>query len=137
MKRPTSVTVISVLLAVNALVGALAIPVMFAASNRATPDNPMEPPLPFTTMDFVIAFAGIAILAATAVGLFLRQGWMRFLPIAWVAFSLLHGLLSMHIEIYDVMRGLVFVGVASAFLFSEKTNAWFAATGDEQVPAES
>lgn len=127
-KRPVSVTVISVLLALNALLGLVAFIQLLHLQDTAGVNNSFsQAPVPGTT-DYIIAFAGILVFFASAIGLFFRQGWMRFLLIGWVVVSLLHGLLSQHITVYMVVRELIFVGFISIFLFSVKENAWFAGT---------
>lgn len=132
-KRPVSVTVISVLLVLNALLGLVVFIQLLHLQDTAELNNSFSQAPVIDTTDYLIVFAGIIVFFASAIGLFYRQGWMRFLLIGWVAVSLLHGLLSQHITVYMVVRELMFVGIISIFLFGAKENAWFAGT-DETPP---
>ncbi|MDE2236186.1 MAG: hypothetical protein KGL13_00260 [Gammaproteobacteria bacterium] len=124
-RRPLSATVICGLLALNAFIGSISVVVLlFAHLAGATGDAEAHSHLPMVT-DMVILSIDTIVFLAYAIGLYYRQGWMRLLLLGWAAAFLIHGLLAMHLQVYRVMRLLIFVGVVSIFLFGAKENAWF------------
>jgi hypothetical protein len=125
-KRPVAVIFYSALLVLNAIVAFLGTVFMLMIQGEPTAQTSIQDIPAITTMDYAMWFAGAAVYLACGIGLFLRQGWMRFVFLAWAALSLIQGLLSQHLTVYFTMHELVFVGVLCVFLFSSNVNAWFA-----------
>ena len=124
-KRPVSIYVYSALLMLNAIIGLVTWLLVALFQGDAPPADSFTESPAVTTMDLVVGFTGVAVFMASSVGLFFRQGWMRFVLIGWGVCTLLYGLLSGHITVYSVMRELVFIGILSVFLFGPTAHAWF------------
>ncbi|MGE5624626.1 MAG: hypothetical protein ACM3ZT_03665 [Bacillota bacterium] len=126
-QRPTSVTVIAILLIVFGTLAFLGL-----AAFQAVKDDPSVQAalanLPSTnTLDFVVGYIGAGLYVACGTGFLLRQGWMRFLLLLWTLLSLVYENYRGHMTVFSFGRDLVFYGVVFFFLFTAKARGWFGA----------
>jgi hypothetical protein len=124
-KRPTSMTVISVLLIVFALFG------LYGLISAGT--NPMMTKM-LTQMHVSLPFyeaygaLGILISLACAYGIFKGLPWSRVLYLAWGIVGLIVGLYISPIKAALVLSLIILV-VVCAFLWTNTANDWFSARG--------
>jgi hypothetical protein len=127
--RPTSVTVISVLLIVFGAIGLLGVLAIVGLQ-----DNPMihdalaqvSAPVP---VQIAMGSVGVLVSIGTGVACILRKGWMRFVYIGWWVISFIYGYMVNPLSIISVALSVVFFGIVVYFLFTPKARAWFAGTG--------
>lgn len=125
-KRPTSITVVSIILIIFGVVALLGVLAWYALKD--TPEmQAATAKVPTNTLDFIIGATGSLLMIACAIGFLLRQGWMRFLLLVWVVWIFVYGYARGHLHIVPVVRDVVIYGLTFYFLFTPKARAWFAA----------
>jgi len=124
-KRPISVMVYSGILILNAIVNLCAVLIVLAVQDDAAAQDSMEEVHRITTADYLVSFLDVGVFLVCGAGLFLRQGWSRFLLIGWVVLTLLYALVNQELRVYHTARALMFIGIMAVFMFDAKVSAWF------------
>jgi hypothetical protein len=124
-KRPTSMTVISILLIVFTLLGIYGL--ITAGTNPIMTKmlTQMHVSLPLYE---AYGALGIVISLACAYGIFKGLPWSRVLYLAWGIVGLIVGLYISPIKAALVLS-LIFLVVICAFLWTNTANDWFSARG--------
>jgi hypothetical protein len=124
-KRPTSMTVIGVLLIIFALFGLIG---AFTAASNPTMTKVLEQMHMSLLFYQALAVVGSLISVACGYGVLKGQPWSRVLYLVW-------GVISLGINLYtSPMKGLVvfsliFLVIIVGFLFTNTANDWFSARG--------
>ncbi|HLW74847.1 MAG TPA: hypothetical protein VKT74_07245 [Gammaproteobacteria bacterium] len=124
-KRPTSVTVISVIMIVFGSLGLLGVLAIVDLQ-----DDPMiqdalaqvDVPVP---VHIAMSGVGMAVGIVSGVAFLLRQGWMRFVYMAWWLIGFIYGYMANPYWILSMPMSVAFFGIVMYFLFSPKARAWF------------
>lgn len=126
MKRPTSISVISVLMIVMGSLG------VFGSINMARMmDDPQfgevvkaSSSLP-TPVLVAMSLMGVLVLIASGVAMFKGHNWGRWLYVGWTLFSLLLSAVTAPNHLLLMVPSLLFFAVIVFFLFRPAANAYF------------
>jgi hypothetical protein len=129
--RPTSVTVIAWILIVVGCLALITTTFSLSLSNPQVRDLMARSPIPIP-VQYVISYAGLAVMIASGVGMLKGQNWARLLYVIWTAVSILLGLATAPVRVM-LIPGVILYGVIVFFLFRPKANQYF--TESEAPPA--
>lgn len=128
-KRPSSVTVIGVILIVFGGLGLLSSLAFFALK-----DNPMvqqimsqaqaQMTVPMS-VQIAISLVGSLISIGCGIAVMMRQGWAVYLLTAWALAIIAYGLYASP-SLFGILGGLIYWGLILGFLYIPANRAWFA-----------
>jgi hypothetical protein len=125
-KRPLSLTIIAWVLVILALLGLAGIVMATTSAELAAKmAEQSNMPLPFQQAWTVI---GAIVTLVVAYGIWKGQPWSRVLYVAWGVIGIVVGYL-VGSPGYGMILGVVILVVISAFLFTNRANEWFNASG--------
>jgi hypothetical protein len=125
-KRPLSLTIIAWVLVILALLGLAGIVMATTSAELAAKmAEQSNMPLPFQQAWTVI---GAIVTLVVAYGIWKGQPWSRVLYVAWGVIGIVVGYL-VGTPGYGMFLGVVILEVISAFLFTNRANEWFNASG--------
>jgi len=121
MKRPISVTVIAwIMIAMGAI---------SLITSTASLSNPMarefmsQSPLPIA-LQYVMMYAGLAIMIVSGIALLRKQNWARYLYTIWSVVAFVTGVLTSPMKM-ALIPGFVIFLIIVFFLFRPKTTRYF------------
>ncbi len=125
-KRPLSLTIIAWVLVILALLGLAGIVMATTSAELAAKmAEQSNMPLPFQQAWTAI---GAIVTLVVAYGIWKGQPWSRVLYVAWGVIGIVVGYL-VGSPGYGMILGVVILVVISAFLFTNRANEWFNASG--------
>jgi hypothetical protein len=125
-KRPLSLTIIAWVLVILALLGLAGIVMATTSAELAAKmAEQCNMPLPFQQAWTAI---GAIVTLVVAYGIWKGHPWSRVLYVAWGVIGIVVGYL-VGSPGYGMILGVVILVVISAFLFTNRANEWFNASG--------
>jgi hypothetical protein len=125
-KRPLSLTIIAWVLVILALLGLAGIVMATTSAELAAKmAEQSNMPLPFQQAWTAI---GAIVTLVVAYGIWKGQPWSRVLYVVWGVIGIVVGYL-VGSPGYGMILGVVILVVISAFLFTNRANEWFNASG--------
>lgn len=120
-KRPVSITIIGSLLLILGIYSLVVS--LLTMNNPAIQDIMQHNTLPMT-VQYVLMYAGVAVLIISGIGILTRRNWARFLYLIWGSIGIIIQLVTAHAGMI-LIPGVIFFVIIVYFLFRAKASAYF------------
>lgn len=121
MKRPISITIISWILIVLAVIASVAFTVHL--NNPAMIELAKKNPIPFP-IQIAIGYLGFLITLVCGIGFLLAQNWARFLYVIWGVLNFVVALITSSAKLILIPDIIIFLAILF-FLFRPIANRYF------------